>query len=200
MSSLFSLGGIIEVTAIDLVLIALFVYTVYALFFKKAAEVAEPKEEPLPPPLDKQDMTIEQLRRYNGVEDPHICLAILGQILDVTRGKSFYGVGNSYGVLAGHDATRALGTMNLETVRDEYDDHACMSQDEIQTAQDWADQLSMKYPVVGKLIPPSRNDSDYDTEGSSKHSTPTKMGSQENLASAATINDGPKEGKIIDFE
>ena len=63
------------------------------------------------------------------------------QIFDVSAGKSFYGPGAAYGVLAGHDATRALATMDLKQVRD-CDDHSNLKQDELQEAEDWMERLS----------------------------------------------------------
>ena len=92
-------------------LLFLFVYVVYKLFFKKQ-EIVELPRHKLVEPLVKQDMTVEQLKRYNGIDDEHICLAICGkvssinyspshfpsqQIYDVTRGKDFYGPDGAYG-------------------------------------------------------------------------------------------------------
>ena len=72
------LGAVLDVSYTDVLLIVLLVYIVYRMFFKK--------EEPLPPPpksappMVKQDMTTEQLRKYNGVDDEHICIAVLGTV------------------------------------------------------------------------------------------------------------------------
>lgn len=76
------------------------------------------------------DMTIEELRKYDGVKNEHILFGLNGTIYDVTRGKSFYGPGKAYGTLAGHDATRALGTMDQNAVSEQWDDHVGMSADE----------------------------------------------------------------------
>lgn len=66
------------------------------------------------------------------------------QIYEVTNGKAFYGPGSAYGDLAGKDVTRALGSMDVKLVRDEYDDYADMAQDELQDAKEWAERLSRK--------------------------------------------------------
>jgi hypothetical protein len=56
---------------------------IYLLFFKRVAideSEAGKGHAALPPPLEKQDMTVEQLRKYNGLDDPHICVALLGKV------------------------------------------------------------------------------------------------------------------------
>ena len=132
-----------------------FVYicSVQKCFFKKADPIEAPKG-PTIEPLEKQDLTVEQLKKYNGADDPHICMAILGKIYEVTRGRDFYGPDGAYGALAGKDATRALGSMDVNLVREEYDDHADMTQDELQDAKEWAERLAFKYPIVGRLLAP----------------------------------------------
>merc|ERR1739838_1023972 len=51
-------------------------------------------EEPPFPKLKKQDMTLEQLRQYDGTgDDGRVCVAVNSKIFDVTRGKKFYGPG-----------------------------------------------------------------------------------------------------------
>ncbi|KAF7636887.1 Cytochrome b5 heme-binding domain-containing protein [Meloidogyne graminicola] len=157
-----SVAGLFEVTAIDIVLLVLFIYVVYKLFFKKY-EVIEPPTQEKVEPLEKRDMTIEQLKRYNGVDDEHICFALLGNIYDVTKGKDFYGPQAAYGVLAGHDATRALGTMNLKLVKDGYDDHSGMTADDLEEAKEWEHRLScVKYPLVGRLLPPEEEEKEIE--------------------------------------
>lgn len=82
---------------INLVLTGICGVLIYKLFFsgREKLEPEEP-EDPLPPPLKKQDMTVVQLRQYNGLgPDGRLCVAVNGKIFDVTRGKAFYGPGKS---------------------------------------------------------------------------------------------------------
>ena len=64
--------------------------------------MGQKKQEPLPPrepeleKMKKQDMTLEQLREYDGKgPDGRILLAANGKVFDVTRGKRFYGPGKT---------------------------------------------------------------------------------------------------------
>lgn len=60
---------------------------------QKKQEPPRPREPELPK-LKKQDMTLEQLREYDGKgPDGRILLAANGKVFDVTRGKRFYGPG-----------------------------------------------------------------------------------------------------------
>jgi hypothetical protein len=86
-------AGLFEVTALgknknsskekinftDIVLLVLFAYVVYKLFLKKH-EVIERQVGTQIEPLKEKDMTVEELRRYNGIDDEHICLAICGKV------------------------------------------------------------------------------------------------------------------------
>ena len=56
----------------------------------------EEEEEP------KRGFTLTSLKKYNGVEEEKIFIALKGVVYDVTRGgQDFYGVGGSYHVFAG---------------------------------------------------------------------------------------------------
>lgn len=150
-------ASVLEVSATDFVLFVVLIYVVYRLFFKKHNDPLPPPS-PVIPPLKKQDLSTEELLKYNGTDDEHICVAVLGkvrndiktpislylQIYDVTRGKSFYGPGGPYENLAGHDATRALANMDAKLVKDEYDDHSGLSVNDIDEAKNWADSFSCK--------------------------------------------------------
>jgi hypothetical protein len=108
-----SFAGLFEVTAIgnyqhiidtipfkvnfhsDFVLLVLFVYVVYKLFFKKREIVELPMQKQVEP-LKKQDLTVEQLKQYNGVDDEHICMAICGKVIDEMRsGEVIWGICNA---------------------------------------------------------------------------------------------------------
>ncbi|PIO71819.1 cytochrome b5-like Heme/Steroid binding domain protein [Teladorsagia circumcincta] len=145
-------ASVLEMTALDWVLLALLV----VLFWRWLRRRGEPEvTQPKPPtvkPLPKQDMSLKELRKYDGVQDEHILFALNGTIYDVSRGRNFYGPGGPYGALAGRDATRALSTMDVKDVRDEWDDHEGLTADEKETANEWEASFKFKYPTVGKLI------------------------------------------------
>lgn len=54
--------------------------------------------------------------------------------------------------MAGHDATRSLATFNVEAVKDEWDDYSDLSKSELSSVQEWAEQFSERYELVGKLV------------------------------------------------
>ncbi|WKX98869.1 hypothetical protein Q1695_014055 [Nippostrongylus brasiliensis] len=145
-------AAVFEMTALDWVLLVLLA-VLFIRWLKRRAEpeITPPKPRSVPP-LPKQDMTLDELRKFDGVQDEHILFALNGTIYDVTRGSSFYGPGGPYGALAGRDATRALSTMNVKDVRDEWDDHEGLTADEKETANEWEASFKYKYPTVGKLI------------------------------------------------
>ncbi|GMS90713.1 hypothetical protein PENTCL1PPCAC_12888, partial [Pristionchus entomophagus] len=155
-----NLAEIFELSALDYILLALLAVMIYRWFVRRnEPEIEAPKPVQVPA-LPKQDMTLSELRKYDGVQDEHILFGLNGTIYDVSRGRSFYGPGGPYGTLAGRDATRALGTMDAKAVRDEWDDCAdlvllfCLSQkpDERESADEWESSFKFKYPTVGKVV------------------------------------------------
>ncbi|TKR57803.1 hypothetical protein L596_030453 [Steinernema carpocapsae] len=83
-------------------------------------------------------------------------------IYDMTRGRAFYGPEGPYRKMAGHDATRSLGTMDTEQVSDSWDDHEGMTEAEMEEAREWGANLGAKYPEVGKLIKEGEEKTDYE--------------------------------------
>lgn len=63
---------------------------------------------------------------------------------DVTRGNIFYGPEGPYSKLAGHDATRALGTMDPNDVKDTPDDLSDVPESQMDNAKEWAQSFSCK--------------------------------------------------------
>lgn len=153
---------------VNLGLTAAIVYLLYKILFQKEQEEVAPPEPPKPP-VKKQDMTVQQLRVYDGESeecDGSICVAVNGKIFDVTRGKRFYGPGGPYSGFAGRDASRGLATFSVEPVSDEHDDLSDLKPGEMEQVQEWELQFSEKYDLVGKLLKPGEEGRSYSDEES----------------------------------
>ncbi|CAN6295285.1 unnamed protein product [Urochloa humidicola] len=116
----------------------------------------EGEEEPpmpfvYPDPVEVGEVTLEQLRAYDG-KDPakQILIAIRGQVYDVSRGRLFYGPQGPYSLFAGRDATRALALMSFDP-NDLTGDLDGLSPDELEVLQDWEEKFKERYPRVGHL-------------------------------------------------
>ncbi|VDN51325.1 unnamed protein product [Dracunculus medinensis] len=157
-----NIPSVFEIGWSDLLVIIFIVVILYRFFIKKT-EIRLPEVKQLAP-MRKRDFTLRQLREFNGNDNERILLAICGRVFDVTRGKDFYGPGGPYGILAGRDATRALATMQLEHVSDDYEDWNQLPQAEKSEAMEWCQRLSLKYPQVGRLIADSDTPLDYNDE------------------------------------
>lgn len=71
------------------------IFSTYVLKHYFPLSASGPREPPIPK-LKRQDMTLEQLKQYNGTgEHSRVCVGVNGKIFDVTRGKKFYGPGES---------------------------------------------------------------------------------------------------------
>jgi len=152
---------------LNLGLSAAIVYLIYKILFPKQ-EVVGPIEPPRPP-VKKQDMTLQQLKVYDGesvVCGGSICVAVNGKIFDVTRGKRFYGPGGPYSSFAGRDASRGLATFSVEPVSDEYDDLSDLKPGEMEQVKEWELQFSEKYELVGRLLKPGEEGRNYSEEES----------------------------------
>jgi len=160
---------------VNLGLTAAIFYLLYKILFQKEQEEVPPPE-PAKPPVKKQDMTLQQLRVYDGESEEcggSICVAVNGKVFDVTRGKRFYGPGGPYSGFAGRDASRGLATFSVDPVSDEYDDLSDLKPGEMEQVQEWELQFSEKYDLVGRLLKPgeekcSYSDEESDEEGEKK--------------------------------
>lgn len=79
---------------INLVLVFFILYLLYKIV-RSHFETIEPPAPP-PPPMAKlrKDMTVAELKKYDGTDaEGRVLLAVNGIIFDVTRGKKFYGPG-----------------------------------------------------------------------------------------------------------
>lgn len=69
-----------------------------------------------PPKLEKQDLNLLQLSKYDGRDEnkPNILVAVNHRIYDVSKRSDIYGPGGGYNLIAGRDASRALATMKMD--------------------------------------------------------------------------------------
>ncbi|CEG48628.1 heme steroid binding domain-containing [Plasmopara halstedii] len=105
--------------------------------------------------LRRRDLTLEQLRQFNGVDNPRqiVYVAVKGNIYDVTLdGLNHYGPDGGYKQFAGRDCSRSLACMSFV---DEYLDNPTLeglTEKQLETLNKWEDKFKEKYPVVGKII------------------------------------------------
>jgi len=154
-------------------LIVIIAAIIYYWFYRRRDDDDLPQPPPQLPRLKKQDMTLEQLKQYDGTgSDGRICIAVDKVIFDVTRAKHLYGKDGSYGLFAGKDASRGLATFSLDetAIRPEFDDLSDLSTHEIESMREWAEQYKEKYDVVGRLLKPGEQPDVYtDTDEDNKN-------------------------------
>ncbi|XP_062215765.1 membrane steroid-binding protein 1-like [Phragmites australis] len=117
-----------------------------------------------PEPVQMGEVTLEQLRAYDG-KDPakQILIAIRGQVYDVSRGRLFYGPQGPYSLFAGRDATRALALMSFDH-NDLTGDLEGLSPDDLEVLQDWEEKFKERYPRVGHLACQNAADSSQNAD------------------------------------
>ena len=106
---------------------------------------------------EHKNLTLKELRNFNGVSKDKIYVAINGKIFDVSSAKTYYGPKGAYSSLAGRDASRAFATFSLEeltVIRDEteLDDLSDLNPLQLDSLQEWEIQFIEKYTCVGKLV------------------------------------------------
>ncbi|KAG9127414.1 hypothetical protein FRC07_014093 [Ceratobasidium sp. 392] len=105
--------------------------------------------QPLAPPKD-DPYTLEQLKEFDGSDaSKPLYLAIKGTVFDVSSKRDMYGPGGSYALLAGKDASVALGKSSLKP-EDAIPDWNTLEASEKQTLDQWHGFFTKKYNVVGK--------------------------------------------------
>lgn len=167
---------------INVILILAILFLIYKIF---KSDDSQPSTPPLPPlpRMKKKDMTLTELKKYDGSDpDGRVCVAVLGKIYDVTKGKRFYGPDGPYAGFAGRDASRGLATFSVEAITDEYDDLLDLKASEIEQVREWELQFSEKYDLVGKLMKPGEEPTFYSDASSDEEEEPEKAAVEDKKA------------------
>ena len=81
---------------INLCLVIAIVYLLYKILKSDSDSSSSVPAEPPMPPMKKRDFTLQQLKEFDGSnEEGRICVAVMGKVYDVTKGKRFYGPGTT---------------------------------------------------------------------------------------------------------
>lgn len=89
------LGGMLLNISIVVVLVAVCL-AVYRRWGRRLVSDADKGDEASAlPKMRRRDFTLEQLREYDGLQNPRILMAVNMKVFDVTCGKKFYGKGEN---------------------------------------------------------------------------------------------------------
>lgn len=94
-------GGLLNeifTSPLNLLLLGLCIFLLYKIVRGDQPAASSDSDDDEPPPLPRlkrRDFTPAELRRFDGVQDPRILMAINGKVFDVTKGRKFYGPGTA---------------------------------------------------------------------------------------------------------
>lgn len=161
---------------LNLVLVGVITILMYKIFRSQRQPAAGPPPEPELPRLRK-DFTVAELLQYDGKQpDGRVLVAVNGSVYDVTKGKRFYGPGGPYAAFGGRDASRGLATFSVTSNdKAEYDDLSDLTAMEMESVREWEAQFKEKYILVGRLLKPGEQPTNYsdEDEDTPNESTPT---------------------------
>jgi membrane-associated progesterone receptor component len=151
---------------INICLVALICYFSYKLIRRDSLtkRLANQSTKRVLDLMPKQDFTLDELKIFDGVNsEGRILIGVLGRVFDVSNAADFYGPGGPYSVFAGRDASRALATFSVDSsqFKDTYDDLSDLKPSQLSSVKEWDAQFLEKYPVVGKLLKPDEEPTNY---------------------------------------
>lgn len=183
---------------LNLLLVLIITILVYKIFRSQKQPAAGPPPEPELPRL-RRDFTVAELLQYDGKQpDGRVLVAVNGSVYDVTKGKRFYGPGGPYAAFGGRDASRGLATFSVTSSdKPEYDDLSDLSPMEMESVLEWEAQFKEKYILVGRLLKPGEQPTNYsdEDEDTPNESTPTGDSSSTKSTSDAKPAAAPSSPK-----
>lgn len=184
---------------LNLILIGVITILVYKIFRSQKQPAAGPPPEPELPRL-RRDFSVAELRKYDGKQpDGRVLVAVNFNVFDVTKGKRFYGPGGPYAAFGGRDASRGLATFSVTSNdEEEFDDLSDLTPMEMESIKEWEMQFKEKYILVGRLLKPGEQPTNYsdEDEDTPTESTPTaesKTATSKDDATAAAAPSSPKK-------
>ncbi|KFB41863.1 hypothetical protein ZHAS_00009707 [Anopheles sinensis] len=154
---------------LNLALVGVISFLLYKITRSRQQPTALPPPPPEMPRL-RRDFTVAELKQYDGTQpDGRVLVAVNGNVYDVTKGKNFYGPGGPYAVFGGRDASRGLATFSVTaSPNDEYDDLSDLKSHEMESVREWEMQFKEKYILVGRLLKPGEQPTNYSDEDEDK--------------------------------
>lgn len=184
---------------LNLVLVGIITILVFKIFRSQKQPAAGPPPEPELPRL-RRDFTVPELLQYDGKQpDGRVLVAVNFSVYDVTKGKRFYGPGGPYAAFGGRDASRGLATFSVTSNdKEEFDDLSDLTPMEMESVKEWEMQFKEKYILVGRLLKPGEQPTNYsdEDEDTPTESTPTgesKTAASKDETTAAAAPSSPKK-------
>ena len=142
------------------------VYLVYSRWTEKkdleARRKAEEEERRLNPPVDNDGpvtkaMSIEELSKHDGVQNPTVYIGVKNQVFDVTSSES-YRPGGGYSKFAGKECSVALAKMSMEDHHFNCYSDFKLSLAEVDSLDGWYNFMKKKYKIIAYVAGSKKDD------------------------------------------
>ena len=107
------------------------------------------------PPVDNdepvtREMTLEELSKHDGVQNPTVYIGVKNHIFDVTSSES-YRPGGGYAKFAGKECSVALAKMSMEDKHFNCYDNFKLMLAEVDSLEGWYAFMKKKYKIVATV-------------------------------------------------